>query len=76
MTRMGRRSFDARLAADLAPLTNVKLRVRAPDLAQESGDLYGKIVEVSGDSAARLTSIRLTSVDPTDQQLLEKLLSS
>ena len=76
VTRVGRRSLDARLAADLAPLTNVKLRVSAPDLAQESGDLYGKIVEVSGDSAARLTNIRLTSVDPADQQLLEKLLSS
>ena len=76
VTRLGRRSFDARLAADLAPLTNVKIRVNAPDLGQESGDLYGKVVGVTGESAARVTSIRLTSVDPADQQLLEKLLSS
>jgi len=76
VTRLGRRSFDARLAADLAPLTNVKVRVNAPDLGQESGDLYGKVVGVTGESAARITSIRLTSVDPTDQRLLEKLLPS
>src|SRR5438132_741801 len=74
VTRLGRRSFDARLAADLAPLTNVKVRVNAPDLGQESGDLYGKVVGVTGESAVRVTSIRLTSVDPADQQLLEKLL--
>jgi class 3 adenylate cyclase len=74
VTRLGRRSFDALLAAELAPLTNVKVRVNAPDLGQESGDLYGKVVGVTGDSAARVTSIRLTSVDPADQQLLEKLL--
>jgi class 3 adenylate cyclase len=74
VTRLGRRSFDAHLAAELAPLTNVKVRVNAPDLGQESGDLYGKVVGVTGDSAARVTSIRLTSVDPADQQLLEKLL--
>jgi hypothetical protein len=73
VTRLGRRSLDALLAADLAPLTNVKVRVSAPDLGQESGDLYGKVVGVTGESAARVTSIRLTSVDPADQQLLEKL---
>ncbi len=76
VTRLGRRSFGARLAADLAPLTNVKVRINAPDLGQESGDLYGKVVGVTGESAARVTSIRLTSVDPADHQLLEKLLSS
>jgi class 3 adenylate cyclase len=76
VTRLGRRSFDARLAADLAPLTNVKVRVNAPDLGQESGDLYGKVVGVTGEFAARVTSIRLTSVDPADQQPLEKLLSA
>ena len=76
VTRFGRRSFDALLATELAPLTNVRVRVNAPDLGQESGDLYGKVVGVTGESAARVTSIRLTSVDPADQQLLEKLLSS
>ena len=74
VTRLGRRSFDARLATDLAPLTNVKVRVKSPDLGQESGDLYGKVVGVAGEAAARITSIRLTSVDPADQQLLEKLI--
>jgi hypothetical protein len=73
VTRLGRRSLDALLAADLALLTNVKVRVNVPDLGQESGDLYGKVVGVTGGSAARVTSIRLTSVDPADQQLLEKL---
>jgi hypothetical protein len=43
---------------------------------QESGDLYGKVVGVTGEAAARVTGIRLTSVDPADQLLLEKLLSS
>ena len=75
VTRLGRRSFDARLAVDLTPLTNVKLRVGAPDLGQESGDLYGKIVGVTGGPTARVTSIRLTSIDPADQQLFDKLLS-
>jgi class 3 adenylate cyclase len=76
VSRLGRRSFDARVAADLPPLTNVKVRVGAPDLGQESGDLYGKIVGVTGEPRERVTRIRLTSVDPADQQLLEKLLSS
>ena len=76
VTRLGRRSFDARLAADLAPLTNVKVRLNALGLGQESGDLYGKVTGVTGESATRVTSIRLTSVDPADQQLLEKLLSA
>lgn len=75
VARLGRRSFDARVAANLPPLTNVKVRVGAPDLGQESGDLYGKVVGVTGDAAARITRIRLTSVDPADQQLLEKLLA-
>jgi len=75
VTRLGRRSFDARLAADLAPLTNVKLRVSAPELGQQSGDLYGKVVGVADGSGARVTSIRLTSIDPADQRLFDKLLS-
>jgi hypothetical protein len=71
VTRLGRRSFDATLEAELAPLTNVKLRLQTSELGQESGDLYGKIVAVATESGARMTTIRLTSVDPVDQKLLE-----
>jgi class 3 adenylate cyclase len=74
VTRLGRRSFDAALETGLAPLTNVKLRLSSPELGQESGDLYGKVVGVAGESAGRVTTIRLTSVDPADQKLLEMLL--
>ena len=71
--RLGRREIEARLPGALPPLTNLRLRLSYPGLGHDSGDLYGKVVGVTGESATRVTSIRLTSVDPADQQLLEKL---
>ena len=73
--RLGRRSLDARLDADLPPLTNVKLRLRHPEHGQESGDLYGKVVGVVPEADGRQTTIRLTSVDAADQKLIEMILA-
>jgi class 3 adenylate cyclase len=63
----------ARLGTRLAPLANVRLRVRYAAEAPESGDLYGKILSVSEAGGAWVTGIRVTSADPADQQRLEAL---
>jgi hypothetical protein len=55
-------------------LTNVRFRLQYPGLGVESGDLYGKVVAGSdGDEAVH--RIRLTSVDATDQKIIEDLLA-
>ncbi len=71
--RLGHMRLAARLPTPLAPLTNVRLRLRYPALGQESGDVYGKVVASDGDPGAGLARIRITSVDPADQQILEGL---
>jgi class 3 adenylate cyclase len=73
--RLGRRSLDARLGAELSPLTNVRLRLRSPDSGQDSGDLYGKVVGVVPGLDGVVTSIRLTSVGAVDQELIERLIA-
>jgi class 3 adenylate cyclase len=74
VTRLGRRSLEARLDRELAPLANVRLRLSYADLGQTSGDLYGKAVG-AGSEAGGLASIRMTSVDAADQRLIEMLLT-
>ncbi len=74
VTRLGRRSLEARLDRELAPLANVRLRLSYTDLGQTSGDLYGKAVG-AGSEAGGLASIRMTSVDAADQRLIEMLLT-
>ena len=55
-------------------LTNVRFRLQYPGLGVESGDLYGKVVAASeGDEAVH--RIRLTSVDATDQKIIEDVLA-
>jgi class 3 adenylate cyclase len=74
LVRLGRRHVDARLAAPLAPLTNVRLRLRYPPHGRDSGDLYGKVIAGQAQADASVTVIRLTSVDLPDQQVIEQLL--
>lgn len=73
--RLGTRRLDARLDAPLPQLTNVRLRLNYPGLGYDSGDLYGKIVGEAQRDGERLTQIRLTSVDPVDQKILEDFLA-
>lgn len=74
VTRIGLRRLEARLDTRLEPLANVRLRLRFPALAQDSEDLYGKVVAASKDGDAWLVRIGLTSVNAADQQILEGLL--
>jgi class 3 adenylate cyclase len=70
--RLGRREIEVRLAAPLPLLTNVRFRLRYPALGQGSADLYGKVV---GQGASDLVRIRLTSVDPADDEVIASLLA-
>jgi class 3 adenylate cyclase len=71
--RLGRASLEATLDAELAALTNVRLRLVYPDPARESGDVYGKVTGTVVSAGARLTRIHLTSVDAMDQTILAQL---
>lgn len=73
--RLGTRQIDVRLAAPLAPLANVRLRLNYPGLGYDSGDLYGKVVGEERRNGERMTRIRLTSVDAVDQKILEMFLT-
>ena len=69
--RLGPRRLDARLDTSLGPMTNVRLRLRYPTLAQESADLYGKILTANEQAGGWTVRIGLTSVDAGDQEILE-----
>jgi hypothetical protein len=71
--RLGRRSLEASVDAELAALTNVRLRLSYPDPTRESGDVYGKVTGVAVRGETRLTRIHLTSVDAMDQMILDQL---
>ena len=45
--RLGRRALEAAVDAELAALTNVRLRLTHPDPTRESSDIYGKVTGVS-----------------------------
>jgi class 3 adenylate cyclase len=74
--RLGRRSFEAVLSAEVAALTNVRLRLTYPDPARESGDVYGKVTALVMREGVQLTRIHLTSVDATDQAVLAQFLEA
>jgi class 3 adenylate cyclase len=74
--RLNMRQFDVRLDTALRPLTNVRLRLRYPDLEQDSGDLYGKVLAAEQQNGVGVTHIRLTSVDAMDQKILDGYLTS
>jgi len=72
--RLGRRHVDVRLDGTVPLLTNLRFRINYPGLGYDSGDLYGKVVAIEQLPGAPLTRIRLTSVDPVDQKILEGFL--
>ena len=72
--RLGMRQLDVRLDTPLRPLMNVRLRLRYPVLAHDSGDLYGKVLAEEQQDGVCVTHIRLTSVDATDQKIIDGFL--
>jgi class 3 adenylate cyclase len=71
--RLGPRWLAARRDTRLTPLLDVRLRLSYPALAQDSADLYGKVLTVEGQGDVWLTRIELTSLGAADQQILEGL---
>jgi len=71
VVRLAGRELVGRLAAPLAPLTNVRLRLRYSAQGPESEDIYGKVVGVDG---AGLCRIHLTSTSDADTRRLEDLM--
>jgi class 3 adenylate cyclase len=71
--RLGRRALEAAVDAELAALTNVRLRLTYPDPTRESGDVYGKVTGALTRAGTRLTRIHLTSVDTADRAIIERL---
>ena len=72
--RLGLRQFDVRLDTPLRPLTNVRMRLKYPVLADDSGDLYGKVLAEEQHNGVCVTRIRLTSVDAMDQKIIDGFL--
>jgi adenylate cyclase len=72
--RLGLRQLDVHLPTSLPPLTNVRLRLRYPDLGHDSGDLYGKVLAEEQQHDGCMTHIRLTSVDAIDQKIIDSFL--
>ncbi|MGH7353775.1 MAG: adenylate/guanylate cyclase domain-containing protein [Candidatus Rokuibacteriota bacterium] len=74
VVRLGPGRLDLRLPAPPPPLTNLLIRLQYPTLGHGSGDLYGKVVGEDADAVGHVTRVRLTSVDPADQEVFERLL--
>ena len=74
VVRVAGRQLVARLATPLAPLTNVRLRLRYSAQGPESEDMYGKVVGVERESAERWTRIHLTSTSDADVRRLEEIM--
>ena len=76
VVRLGRRHVDVRFGGTLPLLTNLRFRLNYPGLGYESGDLYGKVIGTEQHEGASVTRIRLTSIDPVDQKILETFFES
>jgi adenylate cyclase len=74
VVRLAGRQLVARLATPLAPLTNVRLRLRYSVQGPESDDMYGKVVGVDHESPERWSRIHLTSTSEADARRLEELM--
>lgn len=74
--RLGRRHVDVRLDRSLPLLTNLRFRLNYPGLGYDSGDLYGKVIGIEQYEGTPVTRIRLTSVDPVDQKILDGFFES
>ncbi len=70
VVRLGAGRLDARLDSGPPPMTNVRLRLCYPTLAQDSADLYGKVVSAGEAPGGWTVQIGLTSVDAADQVIL------
>ena len=72
VVRLGRRELHAALVEPLAPLTNVKMRLRyPPPLDQTSEDIYAKVL---AHDDARLVRLRLTALGASDEAAIAALL--
>ncbi len=71
VVRLGRRHVDVRLDGTLPILTNLRFRLNYPGLGYDSGDLYAKVIAIEQHQGTPITRIRLTSIDPVDQKILE-----
>jgi len=76
VVRLGRRELAACLDAQLAPLTNVKLRLGYPGAGRESGDIYGKVMGEEPGETRPVTRIHFTSVTSTDAEAVEALVAA
>jgi class 3 adenylate cyclase len=76
VVQLGRRHVDVRLDGSLPLLTNLRFRLNYPGLGYDSGDLYGKVIGTEQHQGTPITRIRLTSIDPVDQKILEGFLAS
>ena len=74
VVRLGRRQVNVRLDGPLPLLTNLRFRLNYPGLGYDSGDLYGKVIATDQHDGTSVTRIRLTSIDPVDQKILEGFL--
>ena len=74
--RLGRRHVDVRVEGVLRPLSNLRFQLNYPGLGYDSGDLYGKVIGTESYEGTPVTRIRLTSVDPVDQKILETFFES
>jgi class 3 adenylate cyclase len=71
VVRLGRRELQAVLREPLAPLTNVKLRLRyPPPLDQPSEDIYAKVV---AQDEAGLVRLRFTALGTSDEAAITAL---
>jgi class 3 adenylate cyclase len=74
--RLGMRQLDVHLDTPLQPLTNVRMRLRYPELDHDSSDLYGKVLSAEWRNGMCVTCIRLTSVDAIDQKIIDGFLGA
>ena len=76
VTRVGRQRLDLVVEHALAPLANVRLRIRYPGAGGESRDLYAKVTGASAADGAHRASVHLTSVDEADRRAIDALIES
>ncbi|HEX6080624.1 MAG TPA: adenylate/guanylate cyclase domain-containing protein, partial [Methylomirabilota bacterium] len=72
--RLGRRRLDLTIGASLPALANVRLRVRFPGAERDSEDIYAKVLDSAPADGAYRARVHLTSVDPADRAVIERVL--
>jgi adenylate cyclase len=72
--RLGRRRLDLTIGASLPALANVRLRVRFPGAERDSEDIYAKVLDSAPVDGAYRARVHLTSVDPADRAVIERVL--